>query len=210
MPKRGVNMHENEVMRAFKTVNDSYIEPISFIVPRRAEVFQDDIYPPATGLRPAMSSQEWFDGKEGIPPKIDMGSLYEGEGLKEVSAAAVSTPKQEPVAKAPEPTPVPQRFEPETKPASPPTVVTTPPSMKEQGASMAAAASKYKDNDEPEHEADDSSSFEEVPKPTQKTPEVSITPPEESTPIPWESKKSEPKVRYLISLTYITTFTINI
>ena len=43
LPKRGVNTHENEVMRAFKTVNDSYIEPISFIVPRRAEVFQDDI-----------------------------------------------------------------------------------------------------------------------------------------------------------------------
>lgn len=41
LPKRGVNMHENEVMRAFKTVNDAYIEPISFIVPRRAEVFQD-------------------------------------------------------------------------------------------------------------------------------------------------------------------------
>ena len=43
LPKRGVNTHENEVMRAFKTVNDTYIEPISFIVPRRAEVFQDDI-----------------------------------------------------------------------------------------------------------------------------------------------------------------------
>ncbi len=43
LPKRGVNTHENEVMRAFKTVNDSYIEPVSFIVPRRAEVFQNDI-----------------------------------------------------------------------------------------------------------------------------------------------------------------------
>lgn len=32
-------------MRGFKTVNDSYIEPISFIVPRRAETFQRyDIY----------------------------------------------------------------------------------------------------------------------------------------------------------------------
>ncbi len=40
-------------MRAFKTVNDSYIEPISFIVPRRAEVFQDDIFPPAVGSEPS-------------------------------------------------------------------------------------------------------------------------------------------------------------
>jgi hypothetical protein len=30
MPKRGVNMHENEVARAYKTVNDQYIEPVSF------------------------------------------------------------------------------------------------------------------------------------------------------------------------------------
>ncbi|KAL9048179.1 MAG: hypothetical protein Q9206_006192, partial [Seirophora lacunosa] len=72
LPKRGVNMHENEVMRAFKTVNDSYIEPISFIVPRRAEVFQGDIYPPVVGTKPAMSAAEWFDGMEGLPPKIDL------------------------------------------------------------------------------------------------------------------------------------------
>jgi coronin-1B/1C/6 len=64
LPKRGLNVHENEVMRAFKTVNDQYIEPISFIVPRRAEVFQGDIYPPVTGKKPAMSAQAWFDGGE--------------------------------------------------------------------------------------------------------------------------------------------------
>ncbi|CAI4211532.1 unnamed protein product [Parascedosporium putredinis] len=45
LPRRGLHVHENEVMRAYKTVNDSYIEPISFTVPRRAETFQSDIYP---------------------------------------------------------------------------------------------------------------------------------------------------------------------
>jgi coronin-1B/1C/6 len=30
-----LQVNDNEVMRAFKTVNDAYIEPISFIVPRR-------------------------------------------------------------------------------------------------------------------------------------------------------------------------------
>jgi coronin-1B/1C/6 len=38
LPKRGINLHENEVLRCFKTVNDGYIQPVSFIVPRRAEV----------------------------------------------------------------------------------------------------------------------------------------------------------------------------
>jgi coronin-1B/1C/6 len=45
MPKRGLSVnkcmkkltqvHENEVMRAYKTVRDVLIEPVSFIVPRR-------------------------------------------------------------------------------------------------------------------------------------------------------------------------------
>lgn len=59
-------------MRAYKTVNDSYIEPISFTVPRRAEVFQADIYPPAIGLKPAMSAKEWLGGKTGVPAKLDL------------------------------------------------------------------------------------------------------------------------------------------
>ncbi|KAI4172727.1 MAG: hypothetical protein LQ348_006706, partial [Seirophora lacunosa] len=81
-------MHENEVMRAFKTVNDSYIEPISFIVPRRAEVFQGDIYPPVVGTKPAMSAAEWFDGMEGLPPKIDLESIYEGGEPIEIPASS--------------------------------------------------------------------------------------------------------------------------
>ncbi|KAI9376060.1 hypothetical protein BJX61DRAFT_491912 [Aspergillus egyptiacus] len=153
MPKRGVNMHENEVTRAFKTVNDTYIEPISFIVPRRAETFQDDIYPPTTGLKPAMGPSEWLAGKEAIPPKISMGSLYEGQGLKEVTGVE-SKPtttvgadtKAEP---APEPTPA--------------VVVKPAPSMKEQGASMAAMVSKFAD-DEEAAPAEGGSSFDEPTK----------------------------------------------
>src|ERR1700761_2899993 len=67
VPKRGVNVHENEVARAYKTVNDSWVEPISFIVPRRAEVFQTDIYPPTIGLKAGATSGEWFDGKTSLP-----------------------------------------------------------------------------------------------------------------------------------------------
>ena len=84
LPKRGINTHENEIMRAYKTVNETYIEPISFVVPRRAEVFQTDIYPPTTGLRPAMSSQDYFAGKSGMPPKISLESLYDGQEPQEV------------------------------------------------------------------------------------------------------------------------------
>ena len=79
-------IHENEVMRAYRTVNDTHVEPVSFIVPRRAEVFQEDIFPPTVGVKPSMSASEWFDGKEGLPPKISLESVYEGEEPAEVPA----------------------------------------------------------------------------------------------------------------------------
>ena len=183
-------MHENEVVRIYKTVNDSYIEPVSFIVPRRAEVFQDDIYPPCTGLKPAMSSGEWFGGKEGLPPKIDLSSLYEGEGLKEVTAeppkpATQSAAPPTPVIKEPEP-------EPEPKPAPTPAVATTgpPPTFKEQSSSIADIASKYADDGDKEEEVDDTSSFEEVSKPTERAPPPSSPPSEK----PAEAAKPAPSV----------------
>lgn len=168
LPKRGVNTHENEVMRAFKTVNDAYIEPISFIVPRRAEVFQDDIYPPTFGSKPAVSGAEYFDGKDGLPPKIDLASVYAGEEPAEVPSEYIP-PVQEPAPKASQPA----RKEPEPvkEPAQPLPALRSPlPSMKEQTSSIANLAAKFTDRDEDEEEShdDDTSSFEEVSKPIER------------------------------------------
>jgi coronin-1B/1C/6 len=180
MPKRGVNMHENEVARAYKTVNDQYIEPVSFIVPRRSENFQDDIYPPTTGVTPAMSSSEWLGGKEAIPPKISMASLFDGEGIKEVSGVeekptgSMDAPALKP-AEAPKAAETPKAPEPASpkaapEPVSEPTSAARPaPSMKEQGASMAAMVNKFADGEEEANVSDDDdSSFEEVPKPVER------------------------------------------
>ena len=176
VPKRGVNMHENEVARAYKTVNDSYIEPISFIVPRRAETFQDDIYPPTTGLKAAMTSAEWFGGKEGLPPKFSMESIYEGEGMKEVSHSELTeaTKAPEPV-KAHEPSKALEEVE---KPAPSIAAGRVPqPSTKDQigGGSMMAAADKFADNEPAEEEATSESSFEEVQKPVERTSAIKPT-----------------------------------
>ncbi|PWY74347.1 coronin-like protein crn1 [Aspergillus heteromorphus CBS 117.55] len=173
MPKRGVNTHDNEITRAFKTVNDSYIEPVSFIVPRRAETFQDDIYPPTFGLKPAMGPAEWLAGKEAIPPKISMANLYEGEGLHEVTGiqdkptATMGAPEPEPEAapKPAEPTPVKKAPEPVPEPTP---VARPAPSMKEQGASMAAMVNKFADDEEAEPAQEEESSFDEFSKPVER------------------------------------------
>ena len=183
LPKRGLNIHENEVMRAFKTVNDNYIEPISFIVPRRAEVFQGDIYPPVPGTKPAMTSQDWFAGGDAIPPKIDLESVYAGEEPMEIpsdykprppptpSAAPVTKNQPESTKEAPQPSPA---------------MRGPPPSMKEQTSSIKDLASKFIEKDAEESaEDDDSSSFEEVPKPVDRSEKQTRT-----APVPVE--KTEP------------------
>ncbi|RSL65602.1 hypothetical protein CEP54_004104 [Fusarium duplospermum] len=177
MPRRGINVHDNEVMRAYKTVNDSYIEPISFTVPRRAETFQADIFPPATGIHPAASAKEWFDGKTAIPNKIDLESIYEGGAPKEIASdykPPASTPA--PVAEKP----APKKEEPKKEEPRPaPAVRSPPPTMNEQKGSISAMASRYQDNEEEEDDEDETSSFEEVSRPAQRqaAPVAKFVPP---------------------------------
>ncbi|CUM47138.1 uncharacterized protein AC631_02613 [Debaryomyces fabryi] len=98
-PKFSVNVKENEVLKSFKTVNDNSIEPISFIVPRRSELFQLDIYPDCPSQDPALTAQEFLDGKECNGPLLmSMESLYEGTkpSIRESDASiSVSSIKEE-------------------------------------------------------------------------------------------------------------------
>lgn len=164
LPKRGINLHENEVLRGFKTVNDTYIQPISFIVPRRAEMFQSDIYPPTTGLKPGATASEWFGGKTALPPKISLESVYEGEGPKEVPSDYKPPQAAEPI-QSPSPT---KTEAPKPVEATAPSPVTRgpPPSMSDNKASLASQASRFADKDE--ESEDETSSFEEVPKPVER------------------------------------------
>lgn len=166
-------------MRAYKTVNDTYVEPISFTVPRRSEVFQSDIYPPAVGTKPGLSAADWLSGKNGMPAKIDLESVYEGNAPTEVASgykpptktpAQVATP-----IKAPEP----------VKKEEPSPVQKAPASMADQKVSMSALASKFQDNDEADDVDDDDSSFEEIPKPVVRNaaPAKQVEPVKAASPI---------------------------
>lgn len=166
MPKRGINVHETEVMRAFKTVNDNYIEPISFIVPRKAEAFQTDIYPPVTGGRPGMSAAEFFGGREAVPAKIDLEKIYNNELPVEVP----SDYKQPPRPATPITPVAPVEREIETKrdtikeAPQPSASIKNVIPMKDQAALISSMAKKFADKEE-DFTDDDTSSFEEIPKP---------------------------------------------
>lgn len=126
LPKRAINLHEHEVVRIYKSVRDLTIEPISFIVPRRAETFQDDIYPPAYAGKPSLTADEWISGKNSPPKVFSLEAIFDGTTPETVTASVpkkeVVTPKESkpepkpsPVAKKEAPTPAPIPEEPEKK-----------------------------------------------------------------------------------------------
>lgn len=64
LPKRAVSVADCEIDRLFK-VSVSKIEPISFQVPRKSEIFQDDIFPDCFSGEPSLTADEWLSGKNG-------------------------------------------------------------------------------------------------------------------------------------------------
>ncbi|XP_049650853.1 coronin-2A isoform X2 [Accipiter gentilis] len=78
MPKRGLDVSACEIFRFYKLIpTKSLIEPISMIVPRRSESYQEDIYPLTTGAQPALTAQEWLNGFNKGPLLV---SLRPGSG----------------------------------------------------------------------------------------------------------------------------------
>lgn len=77
LPKRCVAPLKCEVARFLKLTSDS-VEPISFIVPRKSEAFQDDIFPDTIAAAPAMSADEWFGGANKPALRVSMDPAKAG------------------------------------------------------------------------------------------------------------------------------------
>ncbi|XP_017342326.1 coronin-2B isoform X1 [Ictalurus punctatus] len=73
MPKRGLDSSQCEVFRFYRliTVKD-LVEPLSFIVPRKSEDFQEDIYPMTASNEAAMMAQEWLMGQNKGPVLVSL------------------------------------------------------------------------------------------------------------------------------------------
>uniref|UniRef100_A0AAY4AQ09 Uncharacterized protein n=1 Tax=Denticeps clupeoides TaxID=299321 RepID=A0AAY4AQ09_9TELE len=63
MPKRGLDLSDCEVFRFYRLVGiKNLVEPVSLIVPRKSDGFQDDLFPPTAANEAAMSAAEWIQG----------------------------------------------------------------------------------------------------------------------------------------------------
>jgi len=66
LPKASVDVSNNEIMRLYKATA-TQVEPVSFRVPRKSDVFQDDLFPDCPGAAPALTAEEWASGKNSDP-----------------------------------------------------------------------------------------------------------------------------------------------
>ncbi|XP_077602656.1 coronin-2B [Crocuta crocuta] len=91
MPKHGLDVSACEVFRFYKLVTlKGLIEPISMIVPRRSDSYQEDIYPMTPGTEPALTPDEWLGGINRDPVLMSLK-----EGYKKSSKMVFKAPIKE-------------------------------------------------------------------------------------------------------------------
>jgi len=75
IPKRSVNVGNCEIARMLKVTVKS-VEPISFQVPRKADLFQDDLFPDCFSGESSLTASEWQANKNAEQKTRGMADLY--------------------------------------------------------------------------------------------------------------------------------------
>ncbi|XP_061414354.1 coronin-2B [Lethenteron reissneri] len=92
MPKRGLDVGACEVFRFYRVVViKALIEPISMIVPRRSDSYQEDLYPMTPGAEPSMTAREWLSGANQGPVLMSMRASYRPQPRSGLRASGVGS-----------------------------------------------------------------------------------------------------------------------
>jgi len=75
IPKRAVNTGDCEIVKMLK-VGTKTVEPISFQVPRKSDIFQDDIFPDCFAGEPALTAEEWLGGRDAEPKTMSLAGGF--------------------------------------------------------------------------------------------------------------------------------------
>lgn len=94
IPKRGLDIMRCETARALKLTSNT-VEPLKFIVPRKSDAFQDDIFPDTFSGESGQTADEWFAGGDAAAKKMSLrpGAVTGGKqaAFIAVKSAAVLT-----------------------------------------------------------------------------------------------------------------------
>eukprot|EP01128_Nolandella_sp_AFSM9_P000358 TRINITY_DN10519_c0_g1_i1.p1 TRINITY_DN10519_c0_g1~~TRINITY_DN10519_c0_g1_i1.p1 ORF type:complete len:447 (+),score=142.00 TRINITY_DN10519_c0_g1_i1:268-1608(+) len=84
LPRRSCNVNENEIIRIYK-ITGTALQPLHFTVPRKSELFQDDIFPHCRGDTPSLTSEQFFAGENAVPQLVDLENGFVAKAPKAVA-----------------------------------------------------------------------------------------------------------------------------
>jgi coronin-1B/1C/6 len=98
VPKLAMDLSTCEIARLLK-LTASAIEPINFCVPRKSDIFQDDLYPPTFSGEASLTAKEWFGGKNAEPKLISLAPGFVAPTTSQTNFQTVHVEKKEASAK---------------------------------------------------------------------------------------------------------------
>jgi len=72
MSKRGCDVSTCEISRFYRINNNGFCQVIPFTVPRKSELFQEDLYPDTLADIPAITADDWWSGTNADPILVPM------------------------------------------------------------------------------------------------------------------------------------------
>lgn len=72
MPKRGCDVNTCEIAKFYRLNNNGLCQVISMTVPRRSELFQEDLYPDTLSDESAITAEEWTEGQDAEPILVSL------------------------------------------------------------------------------------------------------------------------------------------
>mmetsp|Transcript_2276 Transcript_2276/g.3196 ORF Transcript_2276/g.3196 Transcript_2276/m.3196 type:complete len:394 (-) Transcript_2276:78-1259(-) len=93
VPKRGLDIMDCETARILKLTNNKGIHPLKWIVPRKSDAFQDDIFPDCPAACPAHTADEWAQGSSKLPVTQNLNPALAGKSavVKKTKLRTVAT-----------------------------------------------------------------------------------------------------------------------
>jgi len=93
LPKRAVNVSDCEIVRMLK-LGTKLMEPISFQVPRKSDLFQADIFPACFAGEPALTSEQWTGGETAEAKTVSLENGFVKKESATFNPVAVQEEKQ--------------------------------------------------------------------------------------------------------------------
>ncbi|KAH8279507.1 hypothetical protein KR026_011951 [Drosophila bipectinata] len=97
MPKRGCDVTTCEVAKFYRMNNNGLCQVISMTVPRKSDLFQEDLYPDTLAEDAAITAEEWIDGKDADPLTFslkDRVSIVQGGYVSSSASKSLSVNKK--------------------------------------------------------------------------------------------------------------------